>query len=104
MAGKVPKELKRACNTPGEALGAVITELRLRKGWSFHQVSSQVRCDPSYMNGIEHGKQNPTLEVLQAIADLHGIKLSRLIAMGERRYERGSQKKTTFDKSAKKPQ
>jgi transcriptional regulator with XRE-family HTH domain len=102
VSGKVPKELKRKSGTPAEALGAVITELRLQKGWSTHYVTSRVRCDPSYMNAIEHGRQNPSLELVQAIADLHQIKLSRLIAMGERRYERSSQKKTAADKPAKK--
>jgi transcriptional regulator with XRE-family HTH domain len=80
----------RRSDTPEEALGAVITELRLRKQWSYHHVSSLVRCDPAYMNNIEHGKQNPTFGILLAIAQVHGIKLSRLIAMGERRHERGS--------------
>jgi len=40
------------------------------------------------MNGIEHGKQNPTLKVLQAIADVHHIKMSKLFAMTEKKYER----------------
>ena len=42
------------------------------------------------MNEMEHGKRNPTLKVLQATADLHGLKLSRLIAMAERIHERGA--------------
>jgi DNA-binding XRE family transcriptional regulator len=41
------------------------------------------------MNGIEHGKQNPTLKVLQAIADVHHVKMSKLFAMAERKYEGG---------------
>jgi DNA-binding XRE family transcriptional regulator len=41
------------------------------------------------MNGIEHGKQNPTLKVIQAIADFHGIKLSKVFALAEKKYERG---------------
>lgn len=87
VAGKVPKTLKRKYDTPMQALGAVLTELRLEKRWSYHKVSSELDCDPSYMNGIEHGTHNPTFEMLQAIADLHKIKLSRLIARAERKYE-----------------
>lgn len=85
--------LKRNSNTPEEALGAVITELRLARGWGYQHVAHKVGCNEGYMNNIEHGKQNPTFGVLRAIADFHGIKLSRLIAMGERRYERGSRAK-----------
>lgn len=33
-------------------------------------------------------KQNPTYKVLQAIADLHGIKLSKLFLMAEKKYEK----------------
>src|SRR5882724_5948589 len=94
VAGKVPKTLKRNCNTPTEALGAVITDLRLQRGWSNHEVSNRVNCDPSYMSGIEHGAQNPTFEVLKAIADLHKIRLSLLIARAERKHESCPKKKS----------
>jgi DNA-binding XRE family transcriptional regulator len=40
------------------------------------------------MYEIEMGKQNPTYKVLQAIADLHGVKLSKVFAMAEKKYER----------------
>jgi DNA-binding XRE family transcriptional regulator len=41
------------------------------------------------MSDIERGKQNPTIKVVQAIADVHSIKLSKMFAMAERKYERG---------------
>ena len=93
MAGRVPKNLKRRSETPAQALGAVITKLRLAKRWSYHKVSSELDCDPSYMNGIEHGTHNPTFAILQAIADVHKIKLSQLIARAERKYQRSRKKK-----------
>ncbi len=40
------------------------------------------------MYEIEMGKQNPIYKVLQAIADLHGIKLSKLFLMAEKKYEK----------------
>lgn len=92
----------RRSDTPEEALGAVITELRLRKKWSYHHVSSLVRCDPAYMNNIEHGKQNPTFGILLAIAQVHGLTLSRLIAMSERRYESASKRRAAAAVSANK--
>jgi transcriptional regulator with XRE-family HTH domain len=94
----VPKQLKRRSDTPASALGAVLTDLRLRRGWGYQYVAHKLGCSPGYMNDMEHGKRNPTLKLLQAIADLHGIKLSRLIAMSERTYERGA--KTRAAKSA----
>ena len=84
VAGKVPKELKRKCDTPERALGAVITALRLRQGLSLGDVADKVGCNPGYMSEMEHGKRNPTLNVLQAIADVHKTKLSVIIARAER--------------------
>ena len=92
MAGKVPKRLKRDCDTPPKALGAVITALRLAKGWSCQKVSNDVGCEASYMNAIEHGWQNPTFLLLKAIADVHKTKLSLVIARAERLYENCSSK------------
>jgi len=85
----VSGKLARKTDTTGQALGAVITELRVKKGCGYQDVAHKVGCSPSYMNGIEHGKQNPTLKVIQAIADFHGIKLSKLFALAEKKYERG---------------
>jgi DNA-binding XRE family transcriptional regulator len=45
------------------------------------------------MYEIEMGKQNPTNKVLQAIADLHGIKFSKLFALAEKKHERSHQSK-----------
>jgi transcriptional regulator with XRE-family HTH domain len=85
----VSGKLARKTDTTGQSLGAVITELRVKKGWGYQDVAHKVGCSPSYMSGIEHGKQNPTLKVIQAIADVHGIKLSKLFALAEKKYERG---------------
>ena len=85
----VSGKLARKTDTTGQALGSVITELRVKRGWGYQDVAHRVGCSPSYMNGIEHGKQNPTLKVVQAIADVHDIKLSKLFALAEKKYERG---------------
>jgi len=80
--------LTRKSATTGAALGAVITELRVKKGWGYEDVAHRVGCSPSYMNGIEHGKHNPTLKLLQAIADVLGIEMSTLFLLAERKYAR----------------
>ena len=81
------RPVKRRADTREQALGAVITELRLKKGLTGQDVAERVGVNESHMNEIENGKQNPTYRVLQAIADLHKVKLSKLIAMAERKYE-----------------
>jgi len=82
------RPLKRKAETRLQAIGAVITELRLNKGLTGQDVAEKVGVNESHMKEIENGKQNLTYKVLQAIADLYGIKLSKLIAMAEKKYER----------------
>lgn len=93
MAGKVPKKLKRNCDTPERAFGAVITELRLKQGLSSGQVAHLVGCNPGYMSEMEHGKRNPSFKMLKAIADVHKVKLSLIMARAERKHENCHKKK-----------
>lgn len=85
VARPVSSNLKRKCDTPEQALGAVLTDLRTKRGWGYHYVSQKVGCNAAYLNGIEHGKHNPSLKLLLAIADLHGVKLSQIIASAEKK-------------------
>jgi transcriptional regulator with XRE-family HTH domain len=93
VAGKVPKKLKRKCDTPERAFGAVITELRIKQGLSIAHVAHQVGCNPGYKSEMEHGKRNPTFKVLKAIPDVHKIKLSQMIARAERTHQNCHKKK-----------
>jgi transcriptional regulator with XRE-family HTH domain len=86
--GRPVKQLRRKTDTREAAFGAAITELRVKHGWGYEDVAHKVGCNPSYMSDIERGKQNPSLKIIQAIADTHGLKLSKLIAMAERKYEK----------------
>jgi transcriptional regulator with XRE-family HTH domain len=79
---------KRSPDTRERALGAVITELRLKKGLTGQEVAEKVGVNDGHMNEIENGKQNPTFKVLQAIADFHKIPLWRLIQTADRKYQR----------------
>jgi transcriptional regulator with XRE-family HTH domain len=78
---------KRKADTREQALGAVITELRVRKGLSSQDVAEKVGCDEGHMNEIETGKQNPTYKMLQAIADFYRMRLSRMLFMAEEKYK-----------------
>lgn len=79
---------KRQATTRSASIGAVVTELRLKKGVSYQQVAEKTGTSDRYMQRVETGKANPTIEVLQAVADYHKIRLSRLIAMAEAKYAR----------------
>jgi len=79
---------KRQATTREAAIGAVITELRIKKGLSCQDVAEKVGTHDGNLSEIENGKGNPTYKVLQAIADFHHIRLSRLLAMAEAKYSR----------------
>jgi transcriptional regulator with XRE-family HTH domain len=91
--GRPIKPLKRRCDTPERALGAVITDLRVQRQWPYQYVAERVGCDDSYMLRIEHGTENPTFKVLKAIADVHKTRLSVIMARAERLHERCQKKK-----------
>jgi len=82
------RPLKRKAETREQAIGAVITELRVKKGLTGQDIAEKVGCNDGHMYEIEAGKQNPTFKVLQAIADLHRIRLSTLLWMAEEKYKR----------------
>jgi transcriptional regulator with XRE-family HTH domain len=84
---------KRKNDTPEQALGAVITELRTKKGMSYQDVAEKVGCNDAYLHRVETGKTNPSFGLLKAIADFHKIRLSKIMAMAEKRYERAPRNK-----------
>jgi len=80
---------KRKNDTPEQALGAVITELRTKKGMSYQDVAEKVGCNDAYLHRVETGKTNPSFGLLKAIADFHKMRLSTLLARAEKKYEQG---------------
>lgn len=79
---------KRQATTRSASIGAVVTELRLKKGLPYQEVAEKVGCTDRYMHDIETGKANPTIGILQAVADFYHVKFSRLIALAETKYSR----------------
>jgi transcriptional regulator with XRE-family HTH domain len=79
---------KRQATTRSASIGAVLTELRLKRGVGYQEVSEKVGCSDRYLHDVETGKANPTIDILQALADYHKVKLSRLIGMAEAKYEK----------------
>jgi len=79
--------LKRKTDTREAAFGAVITELRVKKGLGYEEIAHKVGCNPGYMSDIERGRKNPSMKIIQAIAGVHQITMSKLFAMAVKKYE-----------------
>lgn len=58
--------------------GRRLRELRLEKGWSQETLANLADIDRTYIPGIESGKRNVSLVVLQKIAIVFDISLANL--------------------------
>jgi transcriptional regulator with XRE-family HTH domain len=85
VPGKVSSKLKRESKTLGQAIGAVVTQLRLKRKWSRGELGVEVGYSTSWVNKLENGHVNPTLELVIALADTFDLRLSQFFARVERK-------------------
>lgn len=86
VARPISAKLKRQTRTLAGALGAALTELRVKKQWSQGKLAQKSGYDPSSISRIERGKANPTMALVIVMADTFGLRPSQLLARAERRY------------------
>jgi transcriptional regulator with XRE-family HTH domain len=56
-----------------EILGANLRNARERHGWSQEEFADRSGIHRTYICGVERATRNPTLSIVQAIADALGI-------------------------------
>lgn len=88
MGRKVGVNKERKHSTPDEALGAVITALRVKKGWTHAEMAERVGYSDKHLNAVELGYKSPTHRLLVAIAQLFHLRSSQLLARAERLYRK----------------
>jgi transcriptional regulator with XRE-family HTH domain len=62
-----------------ERLGTNVRRFRLEKGWTQDDLAEVTGLDRTYISGIERGRRNPSLLVIQRIALALGIAESKLL-------------------------
>lgn len=62
-----------------DCLGANIRRLRSEKGWSQEQLADNCGIHRTYVSGLERGRRNPTLSILQTVADAFEVSPSTLL-------------------------
>jgi transcriptional regulator with XRE-family HTH domain len=87
VAKKVGAEKKRESGNLKEALGAVLTELRTKKGWSIRELSHRTSYVPNTIQNVEMGRKSPTLDTLEVFARAYSMKASALLRAAERRVK-----------------
>ena len=83
----VPKPIgadrARLNRTLAQALGTVITQLRVEKQWSQEELAHRVGYDQGYIRRLERGTANPSIQLLYNLADALSVRLSGLIERAE---------------------
>lgn len=64
-------------------IGDILKRLRKIYGYTGVELSEKLNISPSFLSEIENNKKKPSLELLQKISDVYGIRLSSLILLSE---------------------
>jgi transcriptional regulator with XRE-family HTH domain len=80
--------IKRQTNTPEEALGAVITDLRVSRKWSQGDLGEKIGHTEFYVSRIEKGTQSAPLDVIVLVAQAFGLRGSQLLAKAEKKQSK----------------
>ncbi len=85
MARPISNKLKRQTRTLGQALGFVVTNLRVKKKWSQGDLAGKSGFEITTINRLEQGKANPTMALVIALSGSFEIRPSELLSRAERK-------------------
>lgn len=61
-----------------DQLGMRIKFLRNERGWSQEDLALEANINKNYLSDLENGRRNPSLDILERIANAFGMSLSEL--------------------------
>ena len=82
---RVKKPGKRRPKTLAQALGEVVTELRLKRNWTQEQLGEKTGYSHTQMGNIETNRQTPRYRLIVSLSQAFGMRPSTLIARAEKR-------------------
>ena len=65
------------------ALGTVVRELRHKRGLTIEGLAHGAGLHPTYVSGIERGRNNPSLEALSQLSAALKVPLSEIVRRAE---------------------
>ncbi len=101
MARPITDNLERPCDTPEQALGHVITMLRVKRQLSQLYVAEKSGYSQRYYLRVERGAQNPTYKFMLAVAPVFGLRPSQLLSLAERKHRLFLQKRAAGQSAGK---
>lgn len=78
-------------------LGRKIRTLRKSKGWTQEELGASCSINYKYIGAIERGEENPSLSVLQKIAEGLGVEISELFRFRHEERDPGKLRKDIID-------
>lgn len=88
MAKPVGGDKQRHARNLGEAIGALVTDLRKQKGWPQPELAHRAGCSESAVRILEMATKSPTLRTLESVAGAFSMDVVALIATAKRRIRR----------------
>lgn len=85
VARPINDKLKRQTRTLGQALGFVVTGLRVKEKWSQGDLARKSGFEITTINRLEQGNANPTMALVIAMAGSFGLRPSELLSRAERK-------------------
>jgi transcriptional regulator with XRE-family HTH domain len=85
VAKPIGADKERKARNLDEALGAELTDLRMRRRWSQQRLAEIAGYDESYIRQMERGTKSATLRTLSNLASAFSISVSVLIRRAESR-------------------
>lgn len=73
-----------------QALGAAITALRTGREWSQDKIALKSGYSVQWINRLERGRANITMELLIVMSDIFGLRPSQLLARAERKHRKSA--------------
>lgn len=87
VAKPVGSDKKRQTRNLAEAIGALITDLRKKRGWSQAELAHRARCNESTIRILEMATKSPTLRTLEDVAAALSMDVVVLIIAAKRRVK-----------------
>jgi transcriptional regulator with XRE-family HTH domain len=96
---------KRMARTAEEAIGAFLTELRVKKGWSQQKMAEFLGYNQNYVRRLEMGQNSPTLRTLEVLACGFGMDVCDFMSAAKRRMRQQSarEKRSITQESKEQP-
>jgi transcriptional regulator with XRE-family HTH domain len=91
----VNKRLKREAKTLRQALGTVVTRLRVERNWSQKKLAQKSGYEYESIGRMERGTTHPGFQLIVAMADVFKMRVSQLFTRAERLHRKQAAKPQT---------